>query len=71
MGKTILKLVPYWRDATIAFTLWLLLAWSVDPLTHGFLSVLWPLNALAWAWLANIAFLWYVTRYEGNHSGRR
>lgn len=71
MEKTIRLILPYWRDATIAFTVWLLLAWIADVLTDGFISVLWPLSALAWIWLANLAILWYTLRYERNHLSRR
>lgn len=71
MEKTIRVILPYWRDATIALTLWLLLAWIGDALLFGFISVLWPLSALAWLWLANMVILWYALRYERNHSSRR
>lgn len=71
MEKTIRLILPYWRDTTIAFTVWLLLAWIGNVLTHSFISVLWPLSALAWIWLANLVILWYTLRYERNHSGRR
>ena len=63
--------MPYWRDTTIAFTVWLLLAWIGNALTTGFISVLWPLTAFGWVWFANLAILWYVSRYERNHSSRR
>ncbi|MBI4406913.1 MAG: hypothetical protein HY565_00240 [Candidatus Kerfeldbacteria bacterium] len=62
MAKNHTVVLQLWRDALVALSIWLLLAYLVDPIVHGFMTVVWPVQLIAWIWIVNVLAWWYLRR---------
>ena len=62
MAKNQAVALQWWRDALVALSIWLLLAYIADSLLNGFMAVLWPVRLIAWIWIVNVLAWWYLNR---------